>query len=118
MRYFEHPCFEDAIGNVVWDQFQCGAMLPADSFIPLFALVAASYVAALERRRTGMTAPNTVSDDDFQELCRNIQAYILSLFANNFLAREEFNRHCEQMIALVISKWGERVAQIPHDTDF
>lgn len=61
---------------------------------PLVALVAGSYIVALERRQTGDVEEQKASNDHFLGICREIQSYISQDIMQNNGARQRFLEHC------------------------
>ena len=91
--FFEHDCFKQAITSMVWHKYHSQKLVQALKMAPLIALVAASFLVALERWKTGYIKQED-SREQILTFCQTVQEFISNHILTNEPAKQRFFTHC------------------------
>jgi hypothetical protein len=113
--YFEHACIRSAISRVVWKTLKCSDVLQPENMAPLVALVATSFIIALEVRAATTENP---SSEQFLEIYRQVFDFISHIVYTDPVAQNNFIEFCTLVISCSYSVLGPGVAETPDENDF
>ena len=65
---------------------------------PIVALVAGSYVVALERWQSGIVEEQKASNDSFLDICRCVQSFITNNVMTDNAVQQRFLDHCTLIV--------------------
>ena len=91
--FFEHDYFKQAITSMVWHKYHSQKLVQASKMAPLIVLVAASFLVALERQKTGYVKQED-SHEQILTFCQTVQEFISNHVLTNEPAKQRFFTHC------------------------